>query len=245
MSLNELFDIKRLQKSIYYLVGFILVSSGIIIGFYGTGNWDSILVGWGSIIASLGIAVIAFGISKKSQIVIKKSEKMNRAIVKSAINEAVGMFEDKRLNLRAKYYKINEKIKLENSNIRFRGRYAHQWEYYVDLLDFRINYSFSIWKCKTYLVDMACKFEDFFTLKDEKWILHHVDNLFMDLCESKVLYGELQKDNIKHLKQIYEKITKFNLFEPNFYDVSCIERSHRIDTNYKYLNKSSPIWLTF
>lgn len=212
MPLKEYFDT---HPAIYYSIGIVFLISGISISLIYS------LLGWGSILISIGIASIVIGISRKS-------EMMTKAIADSSLLETIGVFEDRRLGIRERFKKIQEKTKI------IKNYSKNSTELQLDLLDYTIYYSFSIWKCKTYL-DRTMIFEKYFSENDENQLIHHIDCLFQDLCLGKQHFNIklINKENIRHLESMYDTISQFNRF--NLDNIEEKPRRERILTNLNVL----------
>ena len=228
VGVKELFNwLATIRPKTFYLIGAILLLFGIILSLF-------TLFEIATIILSFGIASILGGISIKSQMAIEASGKMMEAIVSYTIGQAMNQFGDKRLQFRKKAFNIFHKMDhIDN--------YSNSDERRCDKLDYQIECSFSIWKCRVYLRLAYKIFGEYMTPNLEKSILHQVNCLFKDLCNFKNLYGEYTDEDIGHLEGIYDIISQFEAYNAD----TKKERQRRrmIETNLSYIKRQSECWL--
>ena len=150
---------------------------------------------------------------------------MTGKIVLCNIYETFGELEDRRLTLREKYRTIQAKLNVPN--------YPNSLDFQTDMTGYIINYSYSLWKCRTYL-ERAWIFEEYFKNKEENKLLHFIDCLFQDLCEGKEAFHiPITDENIRHLTFIYNKLYGLKQFYSR--KDSERKRTYRILNNLRYL----------
>ncbi|MBN1861626.1 MAG: hypothetical protein JW840_09225 [Candidatus Thermoplasmatota archaeon] len=208
---------------IFYIFGICIFGFGFYYAF-------RISLGWASILVSVGLAFIAGGISKKSQM-------MTEAIAQSTLYETIGVLEDRRLGIKERFEKIQKKIQIIPN-------YRNLRQLQIDSLDYHLYYSYSIWKCWTYL-DRAMVFKKNFTDVDEDRLIHYIDCFFQDLCIGKQSFGVSLigvGDYIGNLRNMYDIISHFNVYNRD--TVGDQLRRTRIHTNFQYLNNlaAQPIY---
>lgn len=201
---------------IFYILGFIIILSGLI--------WCiKIHLGWGSIFISIGIAIFLIGISKGTEEMMKK-------ITKSSLYETMGVEEERRLFLREKFEKINKK-KILIQNYR-----RNSIELKLDLLDYTLCYFYSIYIYNHYF-DRAMVFQKYFSEEDEDKIIHYIDNLFQELCLGKENFGiSLEDKHIRRLENMHNELSKLKLFNSQNEQT----RRCRILYNLRYLKGLTP-----
>jgi hypothetical protein len=219
--------ITKIQPQTLYLIGVLLLFFSIALSFYA-------LFEMATIILSFGIASILGGISIKSQMAIEASGKMMEAIVSFTIGQAMNQFGDRRLQFRKKAFTIFHKMDhLDN--------YSNSDERRCDKLDYQIECSFSIWKCRVYLRLAYKIFGEYMTPNLEKSILHQVNCLFKDLCNFKSLYGDYTDEDIRYLDGIFHIVSQFETFHMD--TKKNRQRRRMIETNLSYIKKQSEYWL--
>ena len=228
VGIKELFIwLSNLQPQNFYIIGTVLLSFSIILSLYA-------LFEVATIILSFGIAFILGGISIKSQMAIEASGKMMEAIVAYTIGQAMNQFGDRRLQFRKKAFTIFHKMD-------HLDHYSNSDERRCDKLDYQIECSFSIWKCRVYLRLAYKIFGEYLTLNLEKSILHQVNCLFKDLCNFKNLYGDYTDEDIGHLERIFDIVSQFQAFHMD--TKKDRQRRQLIETNLSFIKKQSEHWL--
>jgi len=189
------------------------------LGVFFTYNYEP---NWGPILISLGIFAIALTISRQTG-------KMTGDIAKSSLYETIGEFEDRRLNIRIKNNLIL--FKRNKDNVK---DYAGSESEKVDKQELIIYASYSLWKCVTYL-NRALIYKRYFDDKEEDKLIHQVDNLYIDICDSTKILGKLfDNEVVKHLTNMYDLIFKLERFNRQK-SINDEFRRERILSNLKYL----------
>ncbi len=221
--------ISKHNEIIFYFFGICIIFIGFIYALW-LDIWFSL--GWASILISIGIAFIAIGISRKS-------EQMTGTIIKSSLYDTIGIMEDRRLEIRKKLEIIKKKIETISG-------YKHNSpELNLDITDYRIYYSYSIWKFKTY-IDRVMFYKEYLDERDEEKLIHFYDNLLQDLCQGKEAFKiNLANNYINNLESIFDIVSKYKRYNKD--TISDQFRRERILENLKFLKNLSNkiIYYTF
>ena len=158
------------------------------------------LCDFGKIIITLGIGFVAIGIGISSDKKLKESQFIE-------FRRLRGQFEDIRLSLRERRLLL-EPPKKKVDRIRIEK-----------VKEFGIRYSFSIWKCKTYIDEINTirkRLKD----KDQKSIIRLLALYYMELLYGRILIlketGKLFKIDENYKKQLqgmYDIVTKFDYYK--------------------------------
>jgi len=148
-----------------------------------------------SIPASLGIALFAIGLS------IKSDERMV-AVADSVFLEVIGIFEDKRLNLKTKRTQLMKIGK---------DKYKKNTVCYEMLsIEFFDELSFSIWKCYTYL-QRAKVLKNWLSTPYESKIIHYSTEYFAELLMGRNFRNMIITSEYKeHIKWMYDFVSSLN-----------------------------------
>lgn len=185
------------------IIGFIIIITGItlILLFCNDKNFCD----YGNILITIGIGVFAIGIGISSDKKLSESQFIE-------FRRLRGQFEDIRLSLRERRLLLEPPKRIESNEKVDKIRKEK-------VKEFGIRYSFSIWKCKTYLNEINTikkRLND----KDQSNVIRLLALYYLELLYGRVFFlvetGKLFQidDNYKNqLKSMFNIVTKFDYYK--------------------------------
>lgn len=178
-----------------------IVLLGVGMGFLAFGN--SLM---GMSFMSLGLGFLSGGFGIKSIQLARQSDEKMSVVENINFHRIKGIFEDRRLTLMEKRLKLEKIISSQNPNENSRDdKSFEKWNMY----EFEIYFSFSIWKCLTYLQQME-KLKERLSDGEKKSVIKLVEYLYGELYVGrKFLIDNYERnyritgDYPKHIKSMY------------------------------------------
>lgn len=202
----EMFERKirtlRFLEWLFKVIGlFFIILSAILVFIFRQNEF-------GLIFCSIGLALYSLGIAYHSSVIAEKSDKKMEAIAFTTYQDAVGAFEDRRLNIRERGLKIDYKqyrrIDVDSNK--------HK-EIVYDKMDMVVYLSFSIWKCLTYVkrLEPLIYWVDV-TEQDE--LIHKLTDLYVELMNDLKNYKiSISSEFYGHLQQMLEIVSEFEILK--------------------------------
>ena len=181
------------------IIGSIIIAVGIILIYLFCEEKN--LCDFGKIVITVGLGIVAIGIGMSSDKKLKETQFIEFRRIK-------GQLEDLRLSLRER------RIILENYKPKKKD---------IDILkdkinEFSIKYSFSIWKCYTY-IDEINSIKKRLNDKEQISIIRLLALYYAELLYGRVILSSdkkvyvISKEYKGHLRGMYDIVTKFDVFK--------------------------------
>jgi len=190
------------------IIGIVILLIGIIlfIIFCDT-DWCEI----GKILIPTGIAILASGIAISSDKKLKESQFIE-------FRRLRGQFEDVRLSIRERKLLLQGLIPEKEKPKSKESKEILDEIKTKEVNEYSIKYSFGIWRCKTY-IDEINTIKKILSDKDQKSIIRLLALYYAELLDGRAMLSTDKKvypigdQYIGHLQQMYDIVTKFDVFE--------------------------------